>query len=64
MKAITVQPHKPETALGSGGRTVGFATADVASNVVLRNNVVGGSVNAKKRHWYKAGRVLARADRS
>jgi len=23
-----------------------------------------GSVNANKRHWYKAGQVLARADRS
>jgi threonine dehydrogenase-like Zn-dependent dehydrogenase len=30
---------------------------------VLRNNVVIGSVNANKRHWYKAERALARADR-
>jgi threonine dehydrogenase-like Zn-dependent dehydrogenase len=30
---------------------------------VLRNNVVVGSVNANKRHWYKAGEALARADR-
>jgi threonine dehydrogenase-like Zn-dependent dehydrogenase len=52
------------TGLGSGGRTAGLTTADVASNAVLRNNVVVGSVNANKRHWYKAGRVLARADRS
>jgi threonine dehydrogenase-like Zn-dependent dehydrogenase len=51
------------TGVGSGGRTVGLTTADVASNVVLRNNVVVGSVNANKRHWYKAGEVLARADR-
>jgi len=29
---------------------------------VLKNNVVVGSVNANKRHWYKAGQVLARAD--
>ena len=50
------------TGVGSGGRTVGLNTADVASNVVLRNNVVVGSVNANKRHWYRAGRVLARAD--
>ena len=50
------------TGVGSGGRTVGLTTADVASNVVLRNNVVVGSVNANKRHWYKAGQVLARAD--
>jgi glucose 1-dehydrogenase len=45
-------------------RIVGLATADIASNVVLCNNVVVGSVNANKRHWYKAGQVLARADRS
>jgi len=50
------------TGVGSGGRTVGLAVADVASNVVLRNNVVVGSVNANKRHWYRAAQVLARAD--
>jgi threonine dehydrogenase-like Zn-dependent dehydrogenase len=32
--------------------------------MVLRNNVVVGSVNANKRHWYKGGEALARADRS
>jgi threonine dehydrogenase-like Zn-dependent dehydrogenase len=52
------------TGVGSGGRTVGLTTADVASNVVLRNNVIVGSVNANKRHWYKAGQVLAKADRA
>jgi threonine dehydrogenase-like Zn-dependent dehydrogenase len=51
------------TGVGSGGRTTGL-TADVASAVVLRNNLVVGSVNANKRHWYKAGQVLARADRA
>ena len=50
------------TGIGSGGPPVGLSTADVASNIVLRNNVVVGSVNANKRHWYKAGEVLARAD--
>jgi threonine dehydrogenase-like Zn-dependent dehydrogenase len=50
------------TGIGSGGRTVGLPTADMASNIVLRNNVVVGSVNANRRHWYKATRVLARAD--
>lgn len=50
------------TGVGSGGRTVGLNAADVASNVVLRNNVVVGSVNANKRHWYRASRVLAHAD--
>ena len=32
--------------------------------MVLQNNVIVGSVNANKRHWYKAGQVLARADRA
>lgn len=49
------------TGVGSGRRTVGLTTADAASNVVLRNNVVVGSVNANKRHWYRAGQALARA---
>jgi len=52
------------TGVGSGGRAIGLRTADVASNVVLRNNVVVGSVNANKRHWYKAAQALARADRA
>ena len=52
------------TGVGSGGHTVGLPAADTASNMVLRNNVVVGSVNANKRHWYKAGLVLARADRA
>jgi threonine dehydrogenase-like Zn-dependent dehydrogenase len=50
--------------VGSGGHTVSLPTADVAANLVLRNNVVVGSVNANKRHWYKAGQALARADRA
>jgi glucose 1-dehydrogenase len=52
------------TGVGSGGRTVGLSTADVASAMVLRNNVVVGSVNANKRHWYRASEALARAERS
>jgi threonine dehydrogenase-like Zn-dependent dehydrogenase len=51
------------TGVGSGGGATGFATADIAATMVLQNNVVVGSVNANKRHWYKAGQVLARADR-
>ncbi len=39
-------------------------TATVASSAVLKNNVLLGSVNANKRHWYKAAQALARADRS
>ena len=51
------------TGIGSGGRTTGLPLADVASEIVLQNNVVVGSVNANKRHWYKAAQDLARADR-
>jgi threonine dehydrogenase-like Zn-dependent dehydrogenase len=52
------------TGVGSGGTTTGLTTADVAAEMVLQNNVVVGSVNANKRHWYKASEALARADRS
>ncbi len=52
------------TGVGSGGRKTGSTTADIAAEVVLKNNAVVGSVNANKRHWYKAGEALARADRS
>ena len=53
------------TGVGSGGHVGKLPIADVAAGVVvLRNNVVVGSVNANKRHWYKAGEALARADRS
>jgi threonine dehydrogenase-like Zn-dependent dehydrogenase len=51
------------TGVGTGGSAFGSATADVAAAAVLKNNVVVGSVNANKRHWYKAGQVLAQADR-
>jgi glucose 1-dehydrogenase len=50
------------TGVGSGGRTTGLPAADIASAMVLKNNVIVGSVNAGKRHWYKAGEALARAD--
>jgi glucose 1-dehydrogenase len=52
------------TGVGSGGRKTGPTTADIAAELVLKNNAVVGSVNANKRHWYKAGEALARADRS
>jgi glucose 1-dehydrogenase len=51
------------TGVGSGGISGGAAVADVAASAVLKNNAVVGSVNANKRHWYKATQVLARADR-
>jgi threonine dehydrogenase-like Zn-dependent dehydrogenase len=52
------------TGVGTGGALPSLPAADVASQVVLRNNIVVGSVNANKRHWYKAADALARADRS
>ncbi len=50
------------TGVGAGG-VAGRTVADVAAAAVLKNNVVVGSVNANKRHWYKATEALARADR-
>ena len=52
------------TGVGRGGQPSSLSTADVAAEVVLRNKLVFGSVNANKRHWYRAGEALARADRS
>jgi threonine dehydrogenase-like Zn-dependent dehydrogenase len=52
------------TGVGTGGSTVGPAVADVAAAAVLKNNVIVGSVNANKRHWYKAAAALHRADRT
>lgn len=48
--------------VGSGGIAT-RAVGDVAAGAVLKNNVIVGSVNANKRHWYKASKTLARADR-
>jgi glucose 1-dehydrogenase len=50
------------TGVGAGG-AAGRTTADVAAAAVLKNNVIVGSVNANKRHWYRAGENLARSDR-
>lgn len=52
------------TGVGHGGSVPKIPTANVASSAVLKNNVVIGSVNANKRHWYKGAEALARADRS
>ena len=50
------------TGVGGGGLS-SYAVADTAAKVVLKNNVIVGSVNANKRHWYKASQALAQADR-
>jgi threonine dehydrogenase-like Zn-dependent dehydrogenase len=52
------------TGVGHGGIMTSAALADVAAAAVLRNNVIVGSVNANKRHWYRAGQTLARANRT
>ena len=51
------------TGVGQGGASNTAAVADVAAAAVLKNIVIVGSVNANKRHWYRAGEFLARADR-
>jgi threonine dehydrogenase-like Zn-dependent dehydrogenase len=50
------------TGVGAGGVT-SRAVGDMAAAAVLKNNVIVGSVNANKRHWYKANQRLARVDR-
>ena len=49
------------TGIGAGG-SLGGAVADMAAAAVLKNNVIVGSVNANKRHWYRAGENLAHSD--
>jgi threonine dehydrogenase-like Zn-dependent dehydrogenase len=41
-----------------------LSPADTAREVVLHTNVILGSVNANKRHFYRASEELAAADRS
>ncbi len=50
--------------IGHGGPNRAASVADMATSAVLGNVVIFGSVNANKRHWYKAGQWLARADRA
>ena len=50
------------TGVGSGGEKSGLTPADVARALVLQNNVIVGSVNANRRHFYRAAEALAAAD--
>jgi threonine dehydrogenase-like Zn-dependent dehydrogenase len=52
------------TGVGSGTWTAGLAVAEIAAQLVLKNNIIVGSVNANRRHWFKASEALSRADRS
>ena len=40
------------------------AAATLATDAVLKNLVLFGSVNANRRHYYRAAKVLAKADTS
>jgi threonine dehydrogenase-like Zn-dependent dehydrogenase len=50
--------------IGHGGANRSATLGDMAAAAVLSNIVIFGSVNANKRHWYKAGQWLAKADRA
>ncbi len=63
IKAIGASGIVCLTGVGHGGVVTAAACADIAASAVLKNNVIVGSVNANKRHWYRAGNLLARADR-
>jgi threonine dehydrogenase-like Zn-dependent dehydrogenase len=49
---------------GVGPASTSAAESTLATDAVLKNLVVFGSVNANRRHYYRAAKVLARADRS
>lgn len=52
------------TGVGSPTATGTMSTATLATDVVLKNIAVFGSVNANRRHYYRAAKVLAAAERS
>ena len=64
MKALAPGGILCLTGVGAGGLIPSTPQANVAAAMVLKNNVVFGSVNANRRHWYRAGACLAGADHS
>jgi threonine dehydrogenase-like Zn-dependent dehydrogenase len=52
------------TGVGRGGSTALAPSADVGAAMVLKNTAIVGSVNANRRHWYRAADCLARTDQS
>jgi len=48
----------------ASGTSAGAGAAGLATQAVLKNLVVFGTVNANRRHYYRAGKVLAAARRS
>jgi threonine dehydrogenase-like Zn-dependent dehydrogenase len=64
--AEAVAPGAIVCLTGVGSPTVPDASAPMTltTDAVLKNLVIFGSVNANRRHYYRAAQVLARADRS
>jgi len=52
------------TGVGSPSTSTSGPASALATDAVLKNLVLFGSVNANRRHYYRAAKVLARADRS
>jgi threonine dehydrogenase-like Zn-dependent dehydrogenase len=52
------------TGIGSTTGPGAASAAALANDVVLKNIAVFGSVNANRRHYYRAATALAKADRS
>ena len=52
------------TGIGSATGPGAVSAAELANDVVLKNIAVFGSVNANRRHYYRAATALAAADRS
>ena len=51
------------TGVGSAAAVAAGSAAALATDAVLKNLVVVGSVNANRRHYYRAAKALAAADR-
>jgi threonine dehydrogenase-like Zn-dependent dehydrogenase len=52
------------TGVGSPSTSTSGPASALATDAVLKNLVMFGSVNANRRHYYRAAKVLANADRS
>ena len=52
------------TGVGAPSTTTSGPASTLATDAVLKNLVVFGSVNANRRHYYRAAKVLAETDRS
>jgi threonine dehydrogenase-like Zn-dependent dehydrogenase len=51
------------TGVGSPAAPQTVSAAELATDVVLKNIAAFGSVNANRRHYYRAAKILAAADR-